>query len=83
MAYVRPIFDRKTKPGDPGRRPIGYEVRYRDNDGVQRTKGGFRRRRDADAWASELESRRHRGTMITHSQSAARFGLCRNRAEPR
>ena len=73
MAYVRPVYDRKLRPGDPRRRPIGYEVRYRDGDGVQRTKGGFRRRRDADAWASDLETSRHQGTLVPHSQGSTRL----------
>jgi integrase len=73
MAYVRPVFDRKLTPGDPRRRPIGYEVRYRDGDGVQRTKGGFRRRRDADAWASDLETSRHQGTLVPHSHGSTRL----------
>jgi integrase len=74
MAYVRPLFKRGSKPGDPGRRPIGYEVRYRDGDGVLRTKGGFRRRREADAWAADLETSRTHGMLIPHSRSSTRLG---------
>lgn len=69
----KPVYDRKTKPGDPGRRPIGYEVRYRDGDGIQRTKGEFRRRREAEAWATDLETSRNQGTLIAHSQGSTRL----------
>ena len=71
MAYIRAVYDRKSS--GPGRKPIGYEVRYRDADGVQRTKGGFRRKRDADAYALEVESSRRQGTMVPHSSGAARL----------
>jgi hypothetical protein len=74
MAYVRPVYDRNTKRGDPGRRPVGYEVRYRDGDGVHRTKGGFRRRRDADSWAADLETSRNQGTMVAHSHGRVPLG---------
>jgi len=73
MAYVRPVFDRKADKTDPSRRPIGYEVRYRDGDGVQRTKGGFRRKRDADSFALEIESTRQHGTVIPHTRGDVRL----------
>lgn len=66
MAYVRPIYNRQSSKGNPDRKPVGYEVRYRDSDGRQRTKGGFRRRRDADAYAIQIESGRQHGTLIPH-----------------
>ncbi|MBV8162447.1 MAG: site-specific integrase [Acidimicrobiia bacterium] len=49
-------------------------MRYRDSHGRQRTKGGFRRRRDADEWATALESGRSQGTLVVHSDGAARLG---------
>jgi len=73
MAYIRPVFDRRSDRSDPARRPVGYEVRYRDGDGIQRTKGGFRRKRDADAYALEIESTRQQGTMVAHSEGAVRL----------
>ena len=72
MAYIRPVYGRKA--GGPGQsKPIGYEVRYRDADGVQRTKGGFRRKRDAEAYAVDVESSRQQGTLIPHERASARF----------
>jgi len=56
-----------------GERPSGYEVRYRDSDGLQRTKGGFRRKRDAEAYAVELEATRHQGVLIPHSHGSVGF----------
>lgn len=73
MAYVRPVFDRRSDKDDPHRRPIGYEVRYRDGMGRQRTKGGFRRKRDAEAYAVELEAGRLQGTLVPHAEGAVRF----------
>ena len=71
MAYVRPVYPRRSSSD---RRPIGYEVRYRDADGVQRTKGGFRRKRDADAYAVEVESNRQQGVVIPHSFGGVPLG---------
>ncbi len=72
MASIRPIYDRKR--GGQGRgKPIGYEVRYRDADGGQRTKGGFRRKRDAEAYAVDVDSSRQQGTLIPHERASARF----------
>ncbi len=75
MASVRPIYDRRSSGDDPGRRPVGYEVRYRDGSGRQRTKGGFRRRRDADAFAVEVESGRQQGTLIPHTDGGVRLDV--------
>lgn len=72
MAYIRPVHDRKAG-GKGHSKPIGYEVRYRDADGVQRTKGGFRRKRDAEAYAVDVESSRNQGTLIPHERASARF----------
>ncbi len=71
MAYVRPVYPRGS---GADRRPIGYEVRYRDADGVQRTRGGFRRKRDADAYAVEIESNRQQGVVIPHSFGGVPLG---------
>jgi len=71
VAYVRPVYPRR--PGTD-RKPIGYEVRYRDADGLQRTKGGFRRKRDADAYAVEVESNRQQGVVIPHSFGGVPLG---------
>lgn len=70
MAYIRPVYSRTPSKDDQSRRPSGYEVRYRDGSGLQRTKGGFPRKRDAEAFAAQLESSRHQGTLIPHSRSA-------------
>ena len=73
MAYIRRVYDRKSR-GQPSRgKPIGYEVRYRDPDGIQRTKGGFRRRRDAEAYAVEVESSRQQGTLIPHQRASTLY----------
>lgn len=71
MSSIRPIYP----PGATGAsgRPSSYQVRYRDADGRQRTKGGFRRRRDAEAFAADVEARRNAGTLIAHGDSAVRF----------
>lgn len=73
MAYVRPIYDRTLRGQGRGGKPIGYEVRYRDADGRQRTKGGFRRKRDAEAFAVDVESSRQQGTLIPHGRASVRF----------
>lgn len=73
MASVRPIYNRQSAKDDPSRKPVGYEVRYRDGSGRERTKGGFRRRRDADAYVVEIESGRHHGTLIPHADGGVRF----------
>ena len=72
MAYVRAVR-RRPVGSNPGERPIRYEVRYRDSDGVQRTKGGFRKKRDAEAYAADIESSRHQGALIPHSHGSVRF----------
>ncbi len=72
MAYVRAVY-RASSANEPRGRPVRYEVRYRDSDGVQRTKGGFRRKRDAEAFATNLESSRHQGALIPHSHGSIRF----------
>jgi integrase len=73
MASIRPIYDRKRRGGQGRGKPIGYEVRYRDADGAQRTKGGFRRKRDAEAYVVDIESSRQQGTLIPHERASARF----------
>ena len=73
MAYIRPVYDRKARGPQGSGKPKGYEVRYRDADGVQRTKGGFRRKRDAEAYAVVVESSRHQGTLIPHGRASTRF----------
>ncbi|MCA1707902.1 MAG: site-specific integrase [Actinobacteria bacterium] len=73
MAYVRPVYDRKSRGQTHGGKPIGYEVRYRDADGIQRTRGGFRRKRDAEAFAVDVESSRQQGTLIPHGRASVRF----------
>jgi integrase len=73
MAYIRPIYDRSLSDQGRGGKPIGYEVRYRDADGRQRTKGGFRRKRDAEAFAVDVESSRQQGTLIPHARASVRF----------
>ena len=73
MAYIRPVYDRKSRGQPSSGKPIGYEVRYRDADGIQRTKGGFRRKRDAEAYAVEVESSRQQGTLIPHRRASTRF----------
>lgn len=73
MAYIRPIYSRGSAGTDGNRKPIGYQVRYRDSNGVQRTKGGFRRRRDAEAFVVGIESTRRQGALIPHSKSGVRL----------
>ena len=73
MAWVHPVYDRTVRGHSNGGKPIGYEVRYRDADGRQRTKGGFRRKRDAEAFAVDVESSRQQGTLIPHGRASARF----------
>ncbi|MCA1704540.1 MAG: site-specific integrase [Actinobacteria bacterium] len=73
MAYIRPVYDRKSRGQPSSAKPIGYEVRYRDADGIQRTKGGFRRKREAEAYAVEVESSRQQGTLIPHRRASTRF----------
>ena len=73
MAYIRPVYDRSLRGQPSHGRAIGYEVRYRDADGIQRTKGGFRRKRDAEAYAVEVEASRQQGTLIPHGRAATRF----------
>ena len=73
MAHVRPVYARSTRGQDPTGKPSGWEVRYRDSDGVQRTKGGFRFKRDAEAFVVDLESSRHQGTLIPHNRAAVRL----------
>lgn len=75
MAYIRPVYNRRSSKDDPTRKPVGYEVRYRDGNGVQRTKGGFRRKRDAEAYLVQLESSRHQGTLIPHSEGGVPLGV--------
>lgn len=72
MAYLRPVYERNTPRQDQDR-PIGYEVRYRDGQGRQRTKGGFRRKRDAEQFANEIEVARHQGTLINPQQANVSF----------
>jgi integrase len=72
MAYVRAVY-RRSSADHSVERPSGYEVRYRDSDGLQRTKGGFRRKRDAEAYAIELEAARHQGVLIPHSHGSVGF----------
>lgn len=73
MAYIRPIYERGLRGQPHGGKPIGYEVRYRDADGRQRTKGGFRRKRDAEAFAVDVESSRQQGTLIPHGRASVRL----------
>lgn len=73
MASVRPIYNRQSAKDDPDRKPVGYEVRYRDGSGRERTKGGFRRRRDADAYVVQIESGRQQGTLIPHADGGVRL----------
>ena len=73
MSSIRPIYERGVEV-TAGLRPKSYQVRYRDADGRQRTKGGFRRRRDAEAFATDVDARRNSGTLIAHSDGAVRFG---------
>jgi integrase len=75
VAYIRPVYPKRTSAGDPDRKPIGYEVRYRDAQGVQRTKGGFRRKRDAEAYAVRIEAGRLDGTLVPHSRGGVRLSV--------
>lgn len=74
MAYVRAIYDRSTPPTEPRGKPVGYEVRYRDGLNRQRTKGGFRRKRDAEAFAHEVETAKQRGTLVNPQDANVLFG---------
>jgi integrase len=51
-----------------------YLVHYRDAAGRQRTKGGFRRKRDAQAWAEDLESSKRRGEALDPARGRMTFG---------
>lgn len=72
MAYVRAVYERGV-PRDAKGRPVGYEVRYRDGDGRQRTKGGFCRKRDAEQFAHEVEVARRQGTLISPQRASVPF----------
>ncbi|MGH9064516.1 MAG: Arm DNA-binding domain-containing protein, partial [Acidimicrobiales bacterium] len=73
MAYIRPVHDRNRPKGEPRAKPVGYEVRYRDGAGRQRTKGGFRRKLDAERFAHEVEVARQQGTLINPQQANVPF----------
>jgi len=75
MASIRSVYRRGTTAGGSNRRPVAYEVRYRDAAGKQRTKGGFRRKRDAAMYVVALEAGRHTGSLVPHSEGGVRFDV--------
>lgn len=75
MAYVRAIHPRRRPDAAEKLKPVGYEVRYRDTDGRQRTKGGFRRKVDAQDFAHEVEVARRQGTLINPQAANVSFNF--------
>lgn len=55
--------------GNFEQRPTGWSVRYRDNDNRQRRKGGFRTKRDAEAWLSERMKEMRDGFDLDHGMT--------------
>lgn len=68
MAWVKPVYSRPLDASGGTRQVVGYEVRYRDQLGRQRTKGGFRRKRDAEAFVLQVEISRQQGQLVPHSR---------------
>lgn len=53
---------------------VRYMVRYRKPDGGTTTKRGFKRKLDANRWATEKESSKNHGEFIEESMGAATVG---------
>lgn len=50
-----------------------YKVQYRDDTGKNCSKSGFRRMSDARRFATEMDNRRHTGTMMDKAASSMTF----------
>ncbi len=51
-----------------------YRVRYRTPDRVQTTKRGFRTKRDAQAWADQLEVDKRKGAYVAPAAGRVKLG---------
>lgn len=52
-----------------------YVVKYRTPDGKQRSKGGFTTKKDAEAYANEVDYTQRRGSTWDHRAGAMTFGV--------
>lgn len=65
---------REDADGNPLKPEIRYRVRYRTPDNRQTDKRGFKRKKDAEAFATEVESRKLRGEYVAPSLGRATVG---------
>lgn len=65
---------RKDKDGQPLRSEVRYRVRYRTPDRSQTTKRGFRTKRDAEAWANQIEVDKRRGAYVAPAAGRVALG---------
>ncbi|MFE7194976.1 tyrosine-type recombinase/integrase [Microbacterium oxydans] len=59
---------------DPRVKGVAYRVSYRRPDGTKTSKGGFRLKRDAEAYAATVEVSKLQGTYIATSDAQATVG---------
>lgn len=65
---------RKDKDGKPLKPEIRYRVRYRTPNRSQTTKRGFTTKRDAEAWANQLEVDKKRGAYVAPAAGRVKLG---------
>lgn len=65
---------RQDKNGEPLKPEIRYRVRYRTPDRSQTTKRGFKTKRDAEAWANQLEVDKRRGAYVAPAAGRVKLG---------
>lgn len=65
---------RRGKDGEPLKPEVRYRVRYRTPDRSQTTKRGFRTKRDAEAWANQIEVDKRRGAYVAPAAGRVKLG---------
>lgn len=65
---------REDADGKPLKSEIRYRVRYRTPDNRQTDKRGFKRKKDAEAFATEVEGRKLRGEYVAPALGRATIG---------
>lgn len=65
---------RKDKDGNPLKPEIRYRVRYRTPDRTQTSRRGFRTKRDAEAWANEVEVDKRKGAYVAPAAGRVKLG---------
>ncbi len=65
---------RRDKDGNPLKPVVLYRVRYRTPDRRQTDKRGFKTKRDAEAWANQLEVDKRRGAYVAPAAGRVALG---------